>query len=229
MVEKVIQDLWRHQKRPILVGGTGLYLRGLLKGIFDAPSRDEEFRQSLKNTAREKGWPYLHNLLSQIDWECAQKITQNDAQRITRALEIYHRADRKMSDFIKSEGFREDRYESIKIGINTGRKLLYQRIEERVDHFFQEGLVDEVKDLLDSGVPPHCNAFKALGYREVILYLKGSVTYEEAVSLVKRNTRRFAKRQLTWFRKEEGVQWFSYEKDVSEIFIDIDQHIRSHL
>jgi tRNA dimethylallyltransferase len=229
MAEDVIQDLWRRQKRPVLVGGTGLYLRGLLKGIFDAPGRDEEFRQSLKKIAREKEWPYLHNLLSQIDWECAQKIARNDAQRIMRALELYHRTDRKMSDFIKSEGFREDRYLSIKIGINTDRKRLYQKIKERVDRFFQEGLVDEVKDLLDSGVPPHCNAFKALGYREVILYLKGEVSLEEAVTLVKINTRRYAKRQLTWFRKEQGIQWFAYEKNASEIFDDVDRCVRSHL
>ncbi len=229
MAEKVIQDLWLRQKHPILVGGTGLYLRGLLKGIFDAPGRDEELRQSLKKTAEERGWTYLHDLLSQIDWECAQKITPNDAQRIMRALELYHKTDRKMSDFIRSEGFREDRYQSIKIGITTERKRLYQKIEERVDCFFQEGLVDEVNGLLDSGVQPRCNAFKALGYREAVLFLKGEVTLEEAVSLVKRNTRRYAKRQLTWFRKEEGVKWMAYENDVSEIFNDADQWIRNHL
>lgn len=229
MAEGVIQDMLLRKKRPILVGGTGLYLKGLLKGIFQAPGRDEDFRQLLKEIAKKEGWLYLHNLLSEIDWECAQKITQNDSQRIMRALELYHKTDRKMSDFIKNEGFREDRYKSIKIGIDTDRKRLYQKIEKRVERFFQEGLVEEVQGLLDSGVDPHCNALKALGYREVIQYLQGEISNEEALSLVKRNTRRYAKRQLTWFHKEEGVQWFTYQEDIPEIFDEVTQYIRVHL
>ncbi len=227
--ERVIQDMFGKKKRPILVGGTGLYLRGLLKGVFRAPGRDEDFRKSLKEIADERGWPHLHDILSQIDWECAQKITQNDSQRIMRALELYHKTDRRMSDFIKHEGFGEDRYKSIKIGINTDRKVLYQKIEKRVDRFFQGGLVEEVKNLLDSGISPHSNALKALGYKEVILYLKGEISYEEAISLIKRNTRRYAKRQLTWFRKEEGVQWFRFKNDVSEIFDEVLQYAKIHL
>ncbi len=225
MAEKSISAIWARGHLPILAGGTGLYFRGLLKGIVNAPKRNEEYRKALNNLAEKKGVPFLHALLAEADHEMAEKISKNDLQRITRALELFHTTRKTMSELIRENGFGEDRYRSIKIGVNTKREMLYKKIDARVDQFFKNGLIDEVISLLDSGVDPGCNAFKAVGYREVLLYLNGEIDRDMMIFLAKRNTRRYAKRQMTWFRKEEGIRWFEYSNDVSEAFEEICSYI----
>ena len=229
MAEKIIDGIWEREKIPIVAGGTGLYIRGLLKGVFDAPKRDEEYRGSLREIAEQKGVSYLHDILTEIDPEAAKKIMRNDSQRIFRALELSHKTKRTMSELIREDGFGRDRYESIKIGVNLERGKLYEKIDARVDEFFRNGLIDEVRSLLASGVDAECNAFKAVGYREVVSFLSGEIDRDTMISLVKRNTRRYAKRQMTWFRKEEGIRWFIFEDDAAEKFDEIKEHVLKNL
>ncbi len=229
MSERIISAIQARGNLPILAGGTGLYFRGLLKGIFDAPQRHEEYREALREIAEKRGVPFLHALLADVDYEMAMKISKNDAQRIMRALELFHTSGKKMSEFIRGEGFGEDRYRNIKIGVNTKREMLNRKIDARVDDFFMNGLIDEVRALLDAGVDPGCNAFKAVGYREVLSFLNGEIDQDTMVFLTKRNTRRYAKRQMTWFRKEQGIRWFEYHNDVSEIFEEIQAHVVQNL
>ncbi|MEW5806767.1 MAG: tRNA (adenosine(37)-N6)-dimethylallyltransferase MiaA [Acidobacteriota bacterium] len=227
--ERIIQEIWKRRKLPLLVGGTGLYLRGLLKGIFEAPARDEEIRKSLRMLAEEKGIEHLHSLLHEVDPASARRISGHDSQRIIRALELHRKTKKTMSELIQEKSFGQDRYASVKVGVNTKRARLYRNIEERVEEFYKNGLVEEVRSLLESGVDPECKAFNAVGYRETVSYLRGEIDRDKMIALVKRNTKRFAKRQMTWFRKEENIQWFFYENDVSETSAEILDFIKGKL
>ena len=196
---------------PVLVGGTGLYLRGLLKGIVEAPRRDRELRARLVALAERRGAARLHRALARVDPEAAARVPASDRQRIVRALEVYCATRRGLSDLIRESPFGPDRYPSVKIGLRVDRATLDRVIDARVDRFFAEGLVEEVRRLRAAGCPDTANAFKALGYRETLRHLRGEVSLEEAMVLTRRNTRRYARRQWTWFRKEEGVAWFAID------------------
>jgi len=209
--EEAIAGIRSRGRLPVLVGGTGLYLRGLLKGIIDAPRRDPVVRARLIAHDRRRGPGALHRVLARIDPETASRILPGDRQRIVRAIEVYRERREPLSSLIRRAPFAEDRYATVKIGLNMDRAALYRRIDERVVGFFAAGLVDEVRGLLEAGVPPAANAFKALGYREAARHLAGEIRLEEAVALTQRNTRRYAKRQWTWFRREPGVTWFDID------------------
>jgi len=193
---------------PIVVGGTGLYLRALLHGIAPMPPRDEAVRRRLYERAREGSTPLLHAELASKDPRTAAKIGRNDLQRVVRALEVLEVSGIPMSRYLEESGFAPEHLPSLKVGLTMERGRLYRRIEERVERIFDTGLVEEVRGLLASGVPPGANALKALGYREVMAHLRGELDLPATVALVKRNTRRYARRQLIWFRREEGVHWF---------------------
>lgn len=193
---------------PVLVGGTGLYLRGLLKGIAEAPRRDEALRARLRALAERRGVSALHRLLSRADPAAARRLPPGDRQRLVRALEVYFSARRGLSELIREAPFGPDRFASVKIGLSVERETLYRVIDARVDRFFSQGLVEEVRGLLAAGLRESANALNALGYRETLAYLRGETTLDEAIALARRNTRRYAKRQWTWFRKEDGVTWF---------------------
>lgn len=206
--EAAIASIRGRGRLPVLVGGTGLYLRGLLKGIVEAPRRQEGLRARLRALAERRGTAHLHRLLGRLDREAAARLPPGDRQRLVRAFEVRLAARRGLPALIRDAPFGADRFATVKIGLNMDRDALYRRIDERVDRFFARGLVEEVKGLLEAGCPETANAFKALGYRETLRHLKGELGLREAIALTGRNTRRYAKRQMTWFRKEEGVTWF---------------------
>ena len=195
---------------PIVVGGTGLYLRGLLLGIVDAPPRDETLRDRLHGVARRRGAASLHRWLARRDPESAQRLSPGDTQRIIRALELALSDEMTWSQRLRGAGTwaaGRERYHALKIGLDADREFLGGRLDARVDRFFQAGLVAEVQALLARGIPRDANAFKGIGYREVLAALEAGRPGEQAGAEVRRSTRRYAKRQRTWFRKEPNVIW----------------------
>jgi len=208
--ERAIFEVDGQGRVPLVVGGTGLYLRGLLRGVIEAPARDPQLRDRLHRIVERGGAGRLHAWLRRRDPDSAGRIAPTDVQRLVRAVELARAGGVTWGERLKAQGTwdsRRERYRSLKIGLAMDRETLNARLDARVDRFFEAGLVREVQRLLDRGVPPEANAFKAIGYREVLAALKhgedpGSVREE-----VQRNTRRFAKRQRTWFRGEPDVIW----------------------
>ena len=195
-------------KLPFVVGGTGLYFKALLDGLFPGPGRDDTLRRELEKEAREKGLDHLRKKLEEVDPAYLRRISRNDRRKIIRALEVYALTGKPLSrHFLETRSFLDD-FHPVKIGLKCERDVLNRKIEERVDRMFQSGIVEEVRALLAGGVDEKASPFLALGYKHVLAFLKGSLTLEEAVVLTKRDTRRYAKRQMTWFRKMEGIRWF---------------------
>ena len=207
MAEECIADIQARGKRVLLVGGTGLYLRALRQpmAMGDA-SADEAIRAELEQLATEDGGKQrLHDMLAEVDPETAARLHLNDVRRAVRALEVYRLTG---VPFSKQPQIQTDsRFVYRVASLTMDRALLYSRIEKRVDSMIQQGLLDEVRDLLESGVPADCQAMKAIGYKEIIPYLRGEATWEETDYLLKLNTRHYAKRQLTWMRREADVLW----------------------
>jgi tRNA dimethylallyltransferase len=202
-VVPIIEDLHAKGKIPLIVGGTGLYIKAVTRGIFSGPSADWNLRDSLLEIEEdERGSLYAY--LSVIDPEAAAKIEKKDTRRIVRAIEVKMKSGEKIS-LLQKMCTQPLPYEFIKIGLSRERKELYRMIEERVDRMVASGLREEVVRLL--GMNPGRTPLQAIGYKEFALHIKSGITLEEAVALVKRNTRRYAKRQFTWFRKEEGIRW----------------------
>ena len=191
---------------PFVVGGTGLYLRVLLEGIFRGPGRSQAMRERLDRIAEKKGIPYLHRLLSRKDAAAGQSIEVRDQMRIVRALEIYFSTGSRISQ-LQDERQPLQGFSVLKLGLNLPRQILYGRINRRVARMFDEGLTEEVRRLLDRGCRDDCKAFQALGYRYVLSVLRGELSQPEAIELTCRDTRRYAKRQMTWFRKEPRISW----------------------
>ena len=218
MAEAAMEGMRGRGRLPVLVGGTGLYLRGLLKGIAEAPRRDSAVRARLDTIAARRGASFLHRMLQRVDPEAAGRIRARDRQRVVRALEVIVSARRPLSALIRDAPFGPDRWPAVKVGLAMDRAALYRRIEVRVDRFFAAGLVGEVRSLVDAGVPATANAFKALGYRETLRHLAGEITLDQAMAATRQATRRYAKRQWTWFRKEEGVTWFEIDPERDDRF-----------
>lgn len=206
---QAIEDIRGRGHRPIITGGTGLYLKAMLEGLFPEPKKDRSIRNKLKIKAGQKGWNHLWKELEDVDPVYAQKISANDKIRIIRALEVYYATGIPLSShFARTESFvKHDNV--ILIGLKLERPVLYRRIEDRVDVMMEKGLLEEVKELLAEGVPKDAPPFRALGYKQILSYLEGNIPLEEAVRVMKRDTRRYAKRQMTWFKKMEGIRWFS--------------------
>lgn len=203
MVVPIIERLHAGGKIPIVVGGTGLYIKAMTRGIFSGPSADWTLREELLSMEKEERRS-LYNYLKELDPEAAEKITPKDTRRIIRALEVCLKNDTRISDMQKKLT-QSLPYEFIKIGITRDRKELYRLIEERVDKMIQSGLVEEVKKILEMN--PDRTPMQAIGYKEIAMYLYGQITLDEAVRLIKRGSKRYAKRQFTWFRKEETIHW----------------------
>jgi tRNA dimethylallyltransferase len=214
----IVEAIRSRGRLPVLVGGTGLYLRGLLRGIAEAPRRDAALRARLNDLGAARGAPHLHRMLRRVDPDAAARLPPRDRQRLVRALEVFYAGRRPLSDLIRAAPFGPDRWPAVKIGLDMERHRLGRRIDERVGRFFAAGLVDEVRGLLSAGVPESANAFKALGYREALLHLRGALTLEQAMAATRQATRRYAKRQRTWFRKETGVTWFDIDPDRDDRF-----------
>ena len=210
-VRPIIEGLHQIDKIPIIVGGTGLYIKAMTRGIFNGPSADWELRNELlAKETNEKG--FLFEYLKSLDPLTASKTGPADIRRIVRALEVCLKSDSTMSESQKSLT-NPLPYEFVKIGITRDRQELYGMIEKRVDRMMDEGLVEEVREVLDlinSSLITHhssLSAMQAIGYKEIAMHLSGELTLKEAVDLVKKRSRNYAKRQFTWFRKEEGIQW----------------------
>jgi tRNA dimethylallyltransferase len=217
MAREIIDSLLRQKKFVLAVGGTGLYIKALTKGIFKGPVADGELRQQIKEEGKKQGKEHLYQRLKEVDPESATRIHPNDTYRIIRALEVYYLTQKTMSSFQSSHAFKESPYHYVKIGIERERKELYQRIEKRVDRMVEHGLVEEVKGILKKGYDPELKPLQSLGYRQVIEYLNGAYDLDEAVQLIKRDTKRYAKRQLTWFKNDPEVEWFILPQDMARI------------
>lgn len=198
---------------PILVGGTGFYIQAVLYDIhFSQEEEKKDYRIYLENLAKEKGAAYLHGLLQKADPESAAQIHAHNIKRTIRALEYYEETGRTISAHNKEERSRLSPYRFAYFVLNRNRAVLYERINARVDQMLAQGLEAEVKQLLQDGVSPACLAMQGLGYKETADYLLGNCSLEEAVCKIKTETRHFAKRQLTWFRREKEVTWLTYEE-----------------
>jgi tRNA dimethylallyltransferase len=219
LAEQAVQAIAGRGRVPIVVGGTGLYLRGLLRGIIPAPERDPELRERLRRIADRGGLPRLRRWLARLDPGSVGRIAPGDTQRTLRALELaLHEvvwSARLAEAGTWSSG--EERYPSLKIGLDADRAWLASRLDARVAGFFEAGLAREVERLLAAGVPASANALKAIGYREVLGALMAGVDPARTMADVQRSTRRFAKRQRTWFRKETGVTWLDARSDRAEL------------
>lgn len=226
----VIDEIRKKGKRPIFVGGTGLYLQTVLDGLlFPEPQRDERLRKKLIDQAKELGNEYLYRRLLSCDEESARKIHPNDVRRIVRALEVYIKTGTPLSKLQAKHREKKPRYDTIWIGLISDRKILYERIDCRVDEMIKTGLIEEVTKLYQGGLEPKSTAYQALGYKEIIWYLKGFVTLSEAIRILKRDTRHYAKRQLSWFRRNDRIKWFDYGdyEDKMELCKDVVFYVKS--
>ncbi|XMB24752.1 tRNA (adenosine(37)-N6)-dimethylallyltransferase MiaA [Paenibacillus sp. BR2-3] len=204
---KAIEDIGDRGKLPFIVGGTGLYIESLCYGFrFSEAVADEAFRKEQEQYAEEYGALALHARLEAVDPASADRLHPNDRRRIIRALEIFHQTDTTLSSSHAAQT-KESPYELCIVGLTMDRKILYKRIEDRIDQMLAEGLVEEVRGLLEHGYGRGLVSMQGLGYKEIAAYLAGETTLEEAVNLLKRDTRRFAKRQLSWFRHMNEIEW----------------------
>lgn len=203
---KVIKDLHSQGKQAIVVGGSGLYIRALVDGFFEKQVFDQSLKEKLKKEIREQGVQSLYLRLQQVDAESAEKIHPNDAHRIVRALEVFELTGVPLSQFQKQSAQKAD-FEPLFFGLTRPRQKLYQMIENRVHHMLQLGLVQEVRDLQARGYTEKLNSMQTVGYKEVFDFLRGEIDYEQMVRLIKQHTRNYAKRQLTWFRKDKRIHW----------------------
>lgn len=205
-----MEKIYQQGQIPIVTGGTGFYIQALLYGIdFTSQQEDKEYRKYLEQIARTRGPAALHEMLAQIDEKSAEIIHENNVRRVIRALEFYHLSGQKISEHNEQERMRCSPYHFAYFVLNDDRNRLYERIEQRVDQMMAEGLLEEVAKLKEMGCRKHMTSMQGLGYKELLDYLEGNCTLEEAVYRIKRDTRHFAKRQLTWFRREREVIWIS--------------------
>ena len=210
LAKKYMQEIYSAGKTPIIVGGTGFYIQALLYDIdFTEQECDTAYRSSLESLALEKGPQVLHEMLREVDPKSAETIHANNIKRVIRALEFYHLSGKKISEHNEKERQKTSPYEFAYFVLTDEREKLYANIDKRVDIMIERGLVEEVTRLKEMGCRSDMVAMQGLGYKEILDYLDGKSTLEEAVYIIKRETRHFAKRQLTWFRRERDVIWLN--------------------
>jgi len=209
MGRQVAHELHGRRKVPVIVGGTGLYIKALLAGIFRSGPGAPEVRRRLRAEAEAQGLAALHARLGACDPETARRIHPNDAVRILRALEVFEAAGRPLSQLQREHRFRDTPFTALKIGLSTEREELYQRIDRRVEAMVAAGLEAEVRSLLEKGYGPELKPMQSIGYSHMAALIDGSVSRQECLRTLKRDTRRFAKRQLTWFRADPQIIWFA--------------------
>ncbi|MBR5047238.1 MAG: tRNA (adenosine(37)-N6)-dimethylallyltransferase MiaA [Eubacterium sp.] len=211
-VREAMEQIDSHGKIPILVGGTGFYIQALLYDIdFPEHSDTEDYRRQLADLAREKGEEYLHAMLQEVDPEYAASVHYHNLKRVIRALEYHRETGRKLSDHNRDQQARTSPYNFAYLVLNQNRDLLYERINRRVDMMMEQGLLREVRGLYDKGYRQDLVSMQGLGYKEFFDYFKGEIPLDQVVDRIKLETRRFAKRQLTWFRREKDVIWINKE------------------
>lgn len=227
MAKEAMEAIYAKGKIPIVVGGTGFYIQALLYDIdFTESNEDSTYRQELEQLAKEQGAEQLHEMLRNVDPVSADTIHANNVKRVIRALEFYHQTGEKISEHNEQERTKKSPYDFCYFVLNDDRENLYERINLRIDQMLEEGLVEEVKSLKDKGYTRDMVSMQGLGYKEILDYLNGECTLEEAIYILKRDTRHFAKRQLTWFRRERDVIWidkpaYNYDEDkILEAMLD---------
>lgn len=208
MAKEYLNKIYADGKIPIIAGGTGFYIQALLYDIdFTKQQCDETYREKLEALAKERGAEYLHGMLREVDPASAEAIHANNIKRVIRALEFYHLSGKKISEHNETERQKQSPYNFAYFVLTDERAKLYDRIDRRVDAMVEAGLVDEVKKLKVMGCSRKMVSMQGLGYKEILAYLDGEYTLEEAIYIIKRETRHFAKRQLTWFKRERDVIW----------------------
>ena len=208
LARQAAEEIYSRNKIPIVVGGTGFYIQALLYDIdFTENDGDISLRQELEKTAEEKGPEYLHQLLQEVDPQAARDLHPNNIKRVIRALEFYRQTGQKISEHNRKERAKESPYRYAYFVLTDDRARLYDRIDRRVDAMMEAGLLEEVRSLRDRGVKRTCTSMHGLGYKELYACLEGECSLDEAVRIIKRDTRHFAKRQLIWFRRERDVIW----------------------
>lgn len=219
MAKEAMAEIYQEGKIPILTGGTGFYIQSVLYDIdFTSQQEDTAYRERLEQLAKEQGNEVLHGMLQEVDPVSAEKIHANNVKRVIRALEFYEKTGTPISEHNEKEAAKESPYVFCYFVLNDDRQRLYERIELRIDQMLEQGLVDEVRKLKEKGYHKEMVSMQGLGYKEILAWLDGEISYEEAVYILKRDTRHFAKRQLTWFRREKDVIWvdkdkFNYDDD----------------
>jgi tRNA dimethylallyltransferase len=221
---KIIKkEFFQKKKIPLLVGGSGMYLRAVLRNMDNIPKADESIRKKLKESIRKDGIEKYYQELKKIDSRYARKISANDHRRIIRALEVYHITGLPFSKFQKVWENPQEEYDSIIVGLDVKKQDLYKCINKRVEDMFKRGLVGEVKNLISKGYKNCSSLLQAVGYKEVMRYLKGEIGLNECTSEVIRNTRRLAKKQMTWFRSELKINWIrvSNYDNIFKLIVDV--------
>ena len=217
LAKKAADEIYERGHIPIVVGGTGFYIQALLYDIdFSEEDSDQHIRSELEQLAAQKGSEYLHDLLREVDPESADQIHHHNVKRVIRALEYYRMHGEKISIHNERERQKQSPYQFLYFVLTHDRQVLYERIERRIDKMIQEGIVEEVDNLLKMGYNRNLVSMQGLGYKEIVPYLMGECTLDEAVYVLKRDTRHFAKRQLTWFRRERDVRWLDKTQFASE-------------
>lgn len=210
MCKSAAEDISSRGKLPLIVGGTGLYVDSFVNGAeFCEQKGDIKYRKELENIAKNNGAEYLHKMLEKADKKSAEKIHTNNVKRVIRALEYYHLTGSTISHHNERDKLRPPAYDCMYIGLTRNRDELYKRIDMRVDKMLAGGLLDEVKKLVGGGIKKNCTAMQALGYKELLWYMHGLLTYGETVRILKRDSRHYAKRQLTWFNRNKNIHWIN--------------------
>ena len=228
-----IQRLHLEHRIPLVVGGTGLYIRALLRGLWSGPPVNWTLRRELEKEAQQQGLAALYQELGEVDPLIAQRVHPNDCVKVLRALEIYRQTGLSASQVHQEHGFQEHPFSALLLGLNMDREGLYRRIDDRVHVEIDKGLVEETRRLLAQGYSRNLTSMKSLGFRQMAGFLEGEYDFEEAIRRLKRDTRHFAKRQMTWFRKESNIEWLEVSPDetltkITDRVLDrIDQFLRS--
>jgi len=208
MARQKVMQLHQRGIMPLVVGGTGLYIKALLQGLFQSNPVDPEIRERLIQETAENGSSRLHDRLKQVDPDTAERLHPNDAYRIVRALETIESTGRSISGHHQDHGFADEPFHALKICLQMDRQKLYDRIDRRVDLMIEAGFLDEVQKLLDMGYSADLKSMQSIGYRQVVDFIEGQLPWDECVRTLKRDTRRYAKRQFTWFGADQQIQWY---------------------
>lgn len=217
MAKAAMEEIYQRNHIPIIVGGTGFYIQSIVYDIdFSETEEDSEYRKELMHLANEKGNHFVHEMLKEVDPKSADAIHENNVKRVIRALEFYKETGKKISEHNETERQKESPYQFYYFVLTDERSRLYERIDKRVDLMINQGLVDEVKTLKEYGCNQNMVSMKGLGYKEILDYLDGTCSLDEAIYIIKRDTRHFAKRQLTWFRREKEVIWLDRQEFTSD-------------
>ncbi|MCH7965502.1 MAG: tRNA (adenosine(37)-N6)-dimethylallyltransferase MiaA [Bacteroidetes bacterium] len=224
--ENVIDDIHKRKMTAMVVGGSGLYVKALIEGIVDSADKDENLRNELFAKKEKYGNEFLYNELIKVDPISAEKMLPQNWKRVIRALEVFYLTGKPIYQHHSNQN-KNSKFSFYQIGLNWDREALYSRIEQRIDMMIEDGLVYEVMDILNDGYDKNLNSLNTVGYKEIISYLEKEITLSRAIELIKRNTRRYAKRQLTWFRADKRIRWFnvSSQDDIDDLTLQLINNI----